>query len=207
MNNAASARSPPIREPLKTIARDNTELSGSLRQPVESRQRYTLAQINEMSLLPYARTMAVVFANASWVPVLAYPHRPFRDLPHLFESMVSVLKGSDANSTLQVIDQQPDLVNPPPPEDTVSEFQLFECDLDLHRRLSPEHKTRLELLQKAYQERFGFLLVFAPFGKDVAELIQELESRLGNSPETEIQLAIDEAARLAHHRLLELLIL
>jgi 2-oxo-4-hydroxy-4-carboxy-5-ureidoimidazoline decarboxylase len=172
---------------------------------VEERARYTLEQINQMTLLPYARTMAVVFANASWVPVLAFPNRPFRTLEHLYESMVQVLKGSDQNSQLQVIEQQPDLINPPPPEE-VPEFQLFHCDQVFHQQLSVEEKHQLEGLQQQYLEKFGFGLVFDPAHKTVPELHQEILQRLERTPEEELQQAIIEASNLAHSRLQELVI-
>ena len=173
---------------------------------VEPRRRYSLAQINEMALLPYARTMAVIFANASWVPVLAFPHRPFRDLTHLHQSMYGVLAGSDVNSKLQVIDQQPDLVNPPPPEDEVSEFQLFECDLEFHRSLTAEHRTKLASLQAQYMEVFGFNLVFSPAGSSVDDLLGEIGHRLARTQAEELQRAVEEAGKLARSRLDELIL-
>ncbi len=173
----------------------------------ENRPRYTLDQINKMTLLPYARTMALVFANASWVPVLAFPHRPFRDLEHLFECMTQVLKGSDESSKLQVIEQQPDLVNPPPDDCDVQEFQLFQCDLIYHKNLAPGEKTQMEVLQKQYHEKFGFALVFDPFQKSASEVIQQVTSRMNHTREEEFKEAIDAAASLAHTRLHELLIL
>ena len=173
---------------------------------VEERKRYTLEQVNQMTLLPYARTMAVVFANASWVPVLAFPHRPFRSLDHLHESMTQILKGSDENSKLQVIEQQPDLVNPPPPNDEAEEFQLFHCDRNFHERLTPEEKSRLEQVQDAYLERFGFVLVFNPTGKSTEQLLAEVEQRLVHTREQELHHAVNEAASLAYTRLKELLL-
>lgn len=171
----------------------------------EERTRYTLDQVNQMSLLPYARTMAVVFANASWVPVLAFPHRPFESLDHLHESMCQVLQGSDENSKLQVIDQQPDLVNPPPPNDEAGEFQLFHCDRVFHEKLTPEEKQQLENLQRQYQEKFGFVVVFDPSDKTILQLVQDIAERSGHSREAELKRAIEEASKLAYTRLKELI--
>lgn len=171
----------------------------------EARSQYTLEQINQMTLLPYARVMALVFANASWVPVLAFPQRPFRDLAHLHEAMTYVLRVSDEGSKLQVLQQQPDLVNPPPPEELPPEFNLFRCDRAFAPTLSSEQRETLVKLQEEYDKKFDFPLVFDPSTLTGADLIATAQQRLNHEREEEMSLAIEEAGKLALSRLQELI--
>lgn len=58
---------------------------------------------------------------------------------------------------------------------------------------------------RLYQERFGFIFVVCASGKDPDELLAICKARLGNSVETELQIAAEEHRKIIEIRLNRLL--
>src|SRR2546430_15981226 len=69
---------------------------------------------------------------------------------------------------------------------------------------TPEEFTRLQQLNAAYTQRFGFPFVLAIKGHDRASVIAALERRVGNTVEHERAVALREIGRIAAFRLAEL---
>src|SRR5206468_2441161 len=69
---------------------------------------------------------------------------------------------------------------------------------------TPEEFTRLQQLNAAYTQRFGFPFVLAVKGQDRASVIAALEQRVGNTVEHERAVALREIGRIAEFRLAEL---
>jgi 2-oxo-4-hydroxy-4-carboxy-5-ureidoimidazoline decarboxylase len=68
-------------------------------------------------------------------------------------------------------------------------------------RMSVGDFRRLETLNRAYREKFGFPFLFAVKGSTVASILSALERRLEASPEEEFQEALAQVYRIASFRL------
>jgi 2-oxo-4-hydroxy-4-carboxy-5-ureidoimidazoline decarboxylase len=66
---------------------------------------------------------------------------------------------------------------------------------------SPEELARLQELNRAYTEKFGFPFIIAVRGLDRRAIIEAFERRLGNSREAEIGEALRQVARITGFRL------
>lgn len=64
---------------------------------------------------------------------------------------------------------------------------------------------RLAAANHRYEERFGHLFVVCATGKGAAEMLEILEGRLANDPETELAVASGEQRRITRLRLEKLL--
>jgi 2-oxo-4-hydroxy-4-carboxy-5-ureidoimidazoline decarboxylase len=53
----------------------------------------------------------------------------------------------------------------------------------------------------AYAARFGHIFIVCATGKSAAEMLDLLQARLGNDPETELRIAAAEQAKITHLRL------
>jgi 2-oxo-4-hydroxy-4-carboxy-5-ureidoimidazoline decarboxylase len=53
----------------------------------------------------------------------------------------------------------------------------------------------------AYAARFGHIFIVCATGKSAAEMLDLLQARLGNDPETELRIAAGEQAKITHLRL------
>jgi 2-oxo-4-hydroxy-4-carboxy-5-ureidoimidazoline decarboxylase len=68
--------------------------------------------------------------------------------------------------------------------------------------------TILETLtrgNKAYEEKFGYIYIVCATGRSAMEMLELLETRLGNTPEKEIRIAMDEQEKITRLRLEKLL--
>ena len=69
-------------------------------------------------------------------------------------------------------------------------------------------KTLQELADgnKAYEEKFGYIFIVSATGKSAEEILSLLQSRLPNSPEEEIKIAVEEQGIITKIRLEKLFI-
>ena len=64
---------------------------------------------------------------------------------------------------------------------------------------------KLARLNRAYEEKFGFIFIVCATGKSSDEILALLEQRLNNAPEVELPIAAAEQARITELRLRKLL--
>ena len=58
---------------------------------------------------------------------------------------------------------------------------------------------------KKYEEKFGYIFIVCATGKSAEEMLTQLETRLQNSPEVEIEIAADEQNKITKLRIEKLL--
>ena len=54
---------------------------------------------------------------------------------------------------------------------------------------------------RAYEARFGYVFIVCATGRTAAAMLELLRTRLANDPETEIQIAAEEQAKITELRL------
>jgi 2-oxo-4-hydroxy-4-carboxy-5-ureidoimidazoline decarboxylase len=72
-------------------------------------------------------------------------------------------------------------------------------------RLTREEFDRLQRLNRAYREKFGFPFLFAVKGSTKHDILAALERRLAAAPEEELDEALRQVGRIALFRLRDLL--
>jgi 2-oxo-4-hydroxy-4-carboxy-5-ureidoimidazoline decarboxylase len=70
---------------------------------------------------------------------------------------------------------------------------------------SADAATRMEKLNRQYQERFGWIFIICATGKSAGEMLAILEKRLGNDASDEIRISASEHAKITKLRLKKLL--
>jgi OHCU decarboxylase len=65
--------------------------------------------------------------------------------------------------------------------------------------------SELESLNRAYEDRFGYIFIVCATGKTTEEMLALLKERLGNEPRRELHIAAREQQRITHLRLRKLL--
>ena len=61
--------------------------------------------------------------------------------------------------------------------------------------------VRLKDGNRAYEQRFGYIYIVCASGKTATEMLEILESRLGNDPGTELRVAAEQQRRITRLRL------
>ena len=59
---------------------------------------------------------------------------------------------------------------------------------------------------RLYEEKFGYIFIICATGKSAGEMLDSLNARLPNSPETEIEIAMQEQQKITRLRLEKLLV-
>ena len=67
---------------------------------------------------------------------------------------------------------------------------------------SEEVLSALEVANRSYEKKFGFIFIVCATGKSAAEMLGILEQRMGNDLDTEIRIAAEEQARITEIRLM-----
>lgn len=70
---------------------------------------------------------------------------------------------------------------------------------------SQETADSLAELNRAYEEKFGFIFIICAAGKSSAEMLKALRERLDNSAATELQIAAAEQSKITELRLKKLI--
>jgi OHCU decarboxylase len=63
---------------------------------------------------------------------------------------------------------------------------------------------RLADANRDYEARFGYIFIVCAAGKSAAEMLDMLEGRMGNDPETEVHIAANEQRKITRLRLMKL---
>jgi 2-oxo-4-hydroxy-4-carboxy-5-ureidoimidazoline decarboxylase len=64
--------------------------------------------------------------------------------------------------------------------------------------------VRLADANRDYEARFGYIFIVCASGKSAAEMLDMLERRMGNDPETEVHIAANEQRKITRLRLMKL---
>lgn len=69
---------------------------------------------------------------------------------------------------------------------------------------TPDQIAELERLNRAYEDRFGYIFIVCATGKTMQQLLHALRERLGNAPDVEIRIAAEQQRQITRLRLVKL---
>jgi len=160
-----------------------------------------LAAINHLSREAFVEQLGWVFEHSPWVAEKAWEHRPWASLEALHRSLVQVVREAPKEAQLALIRAHPDLGS----RARMAQASVAEqkgAGLDA---LAPAEFERIQTLNRAYTDKFGFPFILAVRGKSKAEVFKAMEERLPNPPELEFQTTLEEIYKIARFRLADLL--
>jgi 2-oxo-4-hydroxy-4-carboxy-5-ureidoimidazoline decarboxylase len=157
----------------------------------------TLAELNGMDHAAFIDALGWIFEHSPWVADRAWTNRPFASRAALHEAMVREVEAATPEDQTALLRAHPDLGT----RARISEASTGEqagAGLD---RLTPDEFERLNRLNAAYRDKFGFPFLYAVKGSTKYDILQALERRLDNPPEQEYQEALRQVYRIAEFRL------
>ena len=161
----------------------------------------TIAHLNFLERAQFVSAIGWVFEHSPWVAERAWTLRPFADAQGLYSAMVDQVERSLPEEQLALLRAHPDLGT----RARVSEASSAEqagAGLD---QLTQAEFERLQKLNQAYRDKFGFPFLFAVKGSTKHDILDALERRARSSREEEYQVALDQVYRIARFRLEETL--
>lgn len=169
---------------------------------VVSEYRYTLEEINAMSITDFVKHLGRIFEHSPWVAEEAYKQIPFHSIEHLHSTMMQTVLSADRSRMEGLLKAHPDLatrlqVTP------LSASEQQEAGLD---RLTTEEFALLSDLNRKYTDKFQFPFILAVRGKNKDDIINAIEARVERSPQEEWVQAFFEIGLITKFRLSDLII-
>jgi 2-oxo-4-hydroxy-4-carboxy-5-ureidoimidazoline decarboxylase len=156
----------------------------------------TLAEVNTATRDQFVMALGWVFEHSPWVAERAWTHRPFGSIGELHGAMVDEVLAAEVEEQLALLRAHPDLGARARMSDA-STVEQAGAGLDGLSRIDFE---RLQQLNAAYRERFGFPFLFAVKGSTTHDILDALAMRLPRSPEDERSEALRQVSRIAWFR-------
>jgi OHCU decarboxylase len=142
--------------------------------------------------------------HSPWVARGAWARGPFTGLDDLHAALVAVVREAPRERQLALIRAHPELAGREAQGGELTQASAGEqASAGLHR-LTATELERWRALNRAYRERFDFPLVVCVREHTKASIMGWGEERLGHGVEEEVEVALDEIAKIARLRLEEL---
>lgn len=164
---------------------------------MQPRYRMTISALNAGDRERFVDTLGWIFEGSPWVADRTWGHRPFAGLEQLLATMTTEVARASREEQLALLRAHPDLGTRAQMSDASTSEQAG-AGLD---RLTAAEFERLQRLNAAYREKFGYPFLFAVKDSNKHEILAALERRLQSTPEEEFAEALRQVFRIARFRL------
>jgi 2-oxo-4-hydroxy-4-carboxy-5-ureidoimidazoline decarboxylase len=157
----------------------------------------SLDALNALDRNAFVARLSNIFEHSPWIAAAVYDRRPFVSAAALHGAMVEAVRQAGHERQRVLILAHPELGT----AKVVTDYSKQEQDsLGLSASEQAE-RVRLGDLNKKYRDRFGFPFIIAVKGRSRAEVMDEMEKRLSNTPETEFETALNQIGQISRFRL------
>jgi OHCU decarboxylase len=165
-----------------------------------------LAVVNALGEREFVARFGGVFEHSPWVAERAFKNKPFHSVDALHQAMMQVVGQAKREEQLSLLRAHPELAGAEAKEGTLTVDSSSEQGRLGFTRLSSEGVNHMAKLNRGYRERHGFPCVVALRLHATREsVIAEMESRLRNDTETELNNALEQIGHITRGRLEKLL--
>jgi 2-oxo-4-hydroxy-4-carboxy-5-ureidoimidazoline decarboxylase len=165
---------------------------------------WTLAGLNAMDRDEFARVVGPVFESTPWIAAEAWSHRPFADFDGLHRALCDAVWLADEARQVELIRAHPELAGRAASAGSLTpESQNEQASAGLGR-LSADEAAKLQELNREYRQRFGFPFVICARLNKKDSILNSCATRLKNTRDAELKIALEEIAKIARLRLEDL---
>ena len=169
-----------------------------------TRQKMTLAEINDLKKDTFVRKLGGLFEGPPWIVARAWSYRPFTDLNQFHQILCSIMYRASVGQQVALLCAHPDLVGRAALAGTLSPASTSEQAAAGLDRLTSEEIARFQKLNQDYRARFGFPFVICARENKKESILAGLTTRLSHSYAQEIALALTEVTKICGLRLRDL---
>jgi len=161
----------------------------------------SLEEVNRLGPEEFVSRFGRVFEGSPWVAERAWEARPFGGLSGLHGAMVEAVSGAPEEQQMSLILAHPDLAGKAAiageltPESTREQAS---AGLD---SLTPGEYEAFTSLNAGYREKFGFPMIVCVREHTKESILQQAEARMEHSRAEEVEVALEEIAKIARLRL------
>lgn len=159
--------------------------------------KYSLAELNEMGQEAFVAALGAIFEDTPAIAQKVWSEKPFTSIDDLYQSMVAVVENLSKDEQLALMQAHPDLG---------SQVKMAEASVQEQAgvgldKLTPDEYNRIQSLNQAYKDKFGFPFIVAVKNNSKASILDEFTRRLQNSPSVEQKQALRAIFAIAKFRL------
>lgn len=166
----------------------------------------TLDQLNAMPADAFVHTLSGIFEHSPWVAEAAEQQRPFVSIDRLHEIMSRTVEIAGTQKQLALIDAHPELAGKAAVRGELTDESTREQSGAGLNLCTQAEFDKLQGLNAAYREKFGFPFILAVRGYDRHGIIANFETRLQHTREIELRESLNQIYRIARFRLDDLLV-
>ncbi len=144
----------------------------------------------------FVARFGAVFEHSPWVAQRAWQRRPFADAHAVHAAMVAVVREADAASRRALLRAHPELWGPEARARQMTADSLHEQGRAGLLALSPQEAQRIDALNAAHRQKFGFPFIIAVMNYTREQIFVEFERRLA--------LDVDEACAACLEQVFEI---
>jgi len=159
-----------------------------------------LEQLNRAPQAEFVSRLGGIYEHSPWVAERASAARPFASIDALHGAMQQALLAASADEQMALIRAHPELAGKLEAAELTEHSRSEQAGAGLDR-CTPAQKSRMQELNRAYRETFGFPFIVAVKGLDWGGIIARMEPRLAHDREAEIATALAQIGRIARFRL------
>ena len=165
----------------------------------------TLEGINAMTAQAFLGALGGVFEHSPWIAEGALATRPFANIVELHEAMTNTVKRASRERQLALLNAHPELAGKEAQAGALTSSSAAEQASVGLNALSRQEIEALARWNRAYREKFGFPFIIAVRRYTKASIFSEIERRLANDPQTELNACLEQVFLITRLRLEALL--
>ena len=164
--------------------------------------QYQISDVNAMDIDTFVAVFGAIFEDSSWAAKQAWERLPFSSVESLTDVMCQSVIDAGPQAQLALIRAHPELGS----SRKMAEASAREQTAAGIREKTDETKELLRRLNERYKEKFGFPFIVAVKGLTMDLILENIQNRLSNDRESELNECLQQVFRIARFRLDELLI-
>jgi chitin deacetylase len=155
-----------------------------------------------MDLAAWLARFGAVFEHSPWVAEGAWRERPYGGVDELHQAMMRVVESAPREKKLALVRAHPELAG----GESLSVDSTSEQGRLGFNRLSRPELERMQRLNQAYRDKFGFPCIVAlRLHANRDSVMREMERRLGNNADDELGNALEQIGHITRGRLEKIL--
>ena len=150
----------------------------------------------------FVARFGAVFEHSPWVAERAWEKRPFASVDLLHQAMIQAAAQATMEEKLALVRAHPELAGREAKAGALTAGSAGEQGRLGFTSLGTEEFLKMQEINRAYREKFGFPCIIAlRLHRSRDSVMQEMQQRLRNSPEIELNNALQQIGHIARGRL------
>ena len=160
-----------------------------------------LSELNAAATEQFTAALDGIFEHSPWIAARAAAQRPFASRLDLLDAMCGVVTTASESEQLALIRAHPELAGRAMIRNELTAASAHEQHGAGLGACTQQEFARLQELNHAYTEQFGFPFIMAVRGHDCPSILRAFAARLHNDAAAERRTALEQIARIAEFRL------